>query len=417
MQFHPSNGAAAAESVRREAELLVAARHPGVVELLGLEGTPERPVLVTAPVDGHPLAAFGPLATAEVAGLMAALASTLADVHDLGIVHGSVDADHVLVDADGRPVLCGFERGGRAGEVPPGAVDELDPAVDVAGLGHLLRRFAMGVDARPLRKLADDATSDDAGARPPARALAAALAAAIPGSRLPSRDADADQEPDDSRRDAEPDDRVGELERRRVRPERPRSGDGERRPRRGVLVGAALATAAAAAVVLLALVSRAPGVPAPTVEGPPATLAATPASTAAHAPSSTRPATRQDCPEASSVLLADVDGDGCLDALRYADGVLEGAGRRWSVGQAGDVVATGDWACRGVRTLALLRPSTGEVFPLDGWDGEVTARPVARVDDGQALRAADVDRDGCHELVVERGTQPARVLRLPRPVP
>ena len=119
----------------------------------------------------------------------------------------------------------------------------------------------------------------------------------------------------------------------------------------------------------------------------------------------------------SSVLLADVDGDGCLDALRYADGVLEAAGRRWSVGQAGDVAATGDWSCRGVRTLALLRPSTGEVFPLAGWDGEVTARAAARVEGGQALRAADVDRDGCHELVVERGAQPAEVLRLSRPQP
>ena len=116
----------------------------------------------------------------------------------------------------------------------------------------------------------------------------------------------------------------------------------------------------------------------------------------------------------SSLLLADVDGDGCLDALRYADGVLEAAGRRWSVGQAGDVAATGDWSCRGVRTLALLRPSTGEVFPLAGWDGEVTARAAGRVEGGQALRAADVDRDGCHELVVERGALPAEVLHLSR---
>jgi hypothetical protein len=87
------------------------------------------------------------------------------------------------------------------------------------------------------------------------------------------------------------------------------------------------------------------------------------------------------------------------------------------VGRAGDLAATGDWACRGVRTLALLRPSTGEVFPLAGWEGDVAARAVARVEGGQALRAADVDHDGCHELVVERGAQPAEVLRLPRPLP
>ena len=150
---------------------------------------------------------------------------------------------------------------------------------------------------------------------------------------------------------------------------------------------------------------------------PPSTRAPAVDTTTVPAPTSTRPPARQDCPEVSSVLLADVDGDGCLDALRYADGVLEAAGRRWSVGQAGDVAATGDWSCRGVRTLALLRPSTGEVFPLAGWDGEVTARAAARVEGGQALRAADVDRDGCHELVVERGAQPAEVLHLSRPQP
>jgi hypothetical protein len=34
---------------------------------------------------------------------------------------------------------------------------------------------------------------------------------------------------------------------------------------------------------------------------------------------------------------------------------------------------------------------------------------------GQAIRAADVDRDGCHEVVVERGELPPQVVRLPRP--
>ncbi len=395
----------------REAELLAAARHPGVVELVGVEGSAERPILVTAPVDGPSLAAFGPLAAEEAAGLLAALASTLADLHDLGIVHGAVDADHVLVGSDGRPVLCGFERAGHAGEVPPGAVEELDPALDVAGLGHLLRRFAMGVEARPLRRLADVATSDDVTstditARPSARVLADELATALPGTRLPARPPGGD---DASAVESEFE--LGALERRRRPPE---EDDVRRRRPRPALVGAGVA--AAAAVALLVVVSRAPA-PSPAVLMPGPTTTAAAATTTAPAPTSTRPPARDDCPEVTSVLLADVDGDGCLDALRYADGVLEGAGQRWSLGQSGDVVATGDWACRGVRTLALLRPSTGGVFPLTGWDGEVPTRAVARVAGGQALRAADVDRDGCHELVVERGAQPAEILRLPRPQP
>ena len=121
---------------------------------------------------------------------------------------------------------------------------------------------------------------------------------------------------------------------------------------------------------------------------------------------------------ASAVLQADVDGDGCPEALRYADGVLEAGAIRWALGRSGDQVATGDWSCQGARTLALFRPSTGEVFRFDGWaapGADLQAVPVGRVQGGLVLRAADVDRDGCHEAVVERATGPAEVLRLVRP--
>jgi hypothetical protein len=125
---------------------------------------------------------------------------------------------------------------------------------------------------------------------------------------------------------------------------------------------------------------------------------------------------RRDCPQTNAVLQADVNGDGCPDALRYGDGLLEAGDVRWALGQAGDQVATGDWGCQGMRTVALFRPSTGEVFRFDGWAGpghDLTATAVARVPGGQALRAADVDRDGCHEAVVERSTGVAEVIRLP----
>jgi hypothetical protein len=119
----------------------------------------------------------------------------------------------------------------------------------------------------------------------------------------------------------------------------------------------------------------------------------------------------------TGLLQADVDGDGCPEALRYADGLLQSARTTWALGQAGDQVATGDWGCQGTRTLALFRPSTGEVFRFDGWAGaghDLKATPIAVVAGGQALRAADLDRDGCHELVVERGTGAAEVIRIPR---
>jgi hypothetical protein len=141
-------------------------------------------------------------------------------------------------------------------------------------------------------------------------------------------------------------------------------------------------------------------------------------STSVALPPNTQPAVPTGCAAPTSVLVADIDGDGCLDALRYADGVLEAAGLRWSLGQAGDQLATGDWTCRGVRTVVLLRPATGQVFRFESWavggTESVTGSAVATVPGGQAVRAADVDRDGCHELVVERGELPPQVVRLPR---
>ncbi len=71
--------------------------------------------------------------------------------------------------------------------------------------------------------------------------------------------------------------------------------------------------------------------------------------------------------------------------------------------------------------MVLLRPSTGDVYRFDGWAvgavESLTASRVATVPGGKAVRAADVDRDGCHEMVVERGELPPQVVRMPRPQP
>jgi hypothetical protein len=116
----------------------------------------------------------------------------------------------------------------------------------------------------------------------------------------------------------------------------------------------------------------------------------------------------------TSLLAADVDGDGCPEALRYTDGTLEAGTARWVVGQAGDQVAAGDWGCSGSSTLALLRPATGEVFVFAGWapaGRDLAGDRAGRVPGGFALRTADLDGDTCHELVVDRPDGP------PVPVP
>ena len=437
-------GASAEEAARlgREADLLEAARHPGVVELVGVDGSGVGSMLLTTHVEGPALAAVGPLPLEEAAGLLAALASTLADLHDLGLVHGAVCPEHVIVGPGGRPVLCALGYGGRAGEPagPAPAVgkafadparagaEALSPAFDVFGVGALARFLAPNPPpGHALARVAEEAMVDDPDARPPARSVAEALQEEVPAARLPrglAAPAPAPARP-------VPADPLAALR---------RSGAGARRPLRPRLSVALAATAAVVVVggAIAFASSSNPPAPDPMAElsavpphevqpGPTTTRAGlTSTSTPTSLPTSSTPtsvprsttvaAARRECPVATAVLQADVDGDGCPDPLRYTDGLLEADGVRWALGQAGDQVAAGDWGCQGARTLALFRPSTGEVFRFDGWatpGRDVTATAVVRVPGGVAIRAADVDRDGCHEAVVERATGAAEIIRLP----
>ncbi len=408
-----ANGPEEAARLRREADLLEVAAHPGLVELVALEDGPAT-TLRTLWVGGPSLAGVRPLDVDEVAGVVAATASTLADLHAVGLVHGAVGPAHVVLDEDGRPVLCGLGSGGLAGEPcgPDGAV--LDPASDVANLGELLSALmatatgrVKGAGADALRRLADRACGP-ASNRPTARELADAVHDAVAGARLPS-----------------PTEQPGPVE--APAPVRP-ALEGLRRPvlprpvvaprRRVRLAGAGILAGAGvgAGVLLLGTTQASPTVPrseaAPVVA---TTEVAAPTSAPEPVVPTTgaRPTVPAGCPALEGPLSADVDGDGCADPVGYADGVVEAAGRRWAVGEAGDVVALGDWTCVGRRSLAVLRPSTGEVFAFTGWAApgvDVQAPLVGRVAGGQALRAADLDGDGCNELVVERSAGAPAVL-------
>ncbi len=115
----PSTDDADAARLRHEAEVLTDARHPGVVELVTLESMPDGVALLTEFVGPHSLDTTGPLDVERAAGLVVSLAETVADLHDLGIVHGRIDRTHVVLGPGGRPVLCGFGGGGRIGTTPP----------------------------------------------------------------------------------------------------------------------------------------------------------------------------------------------------------------------------------------------------------------------------------------------------------
>ncbi len=179
----------AISELREEGERLAAAQHPGVVEVLRSSGDAARWDLCLAHA-GRPANLLRASAPEQVAAIVGAAASTLADLHDRGIVHGRLEARHLLVGSAGAVRLCGF------GASPGDAC----PADDVAALGAVLvellgdhetlepmpdqrwhrRRPWPGVARRSLLAVADLACAEPADHRPTARRLATIIAAAVP---------------------------------------------------------------------------------------------------------------------------------------------------------------------------------------------------------------------------------------------
>lgn len=390
------------ERLRHEATVLGLLDHPGVVELVALEDTDDGTFLATRHAGTHSLASIGPLGDEQVAGLVGGAAATLADLHELGLVHGRIEPSHVLVGADGQPRLCGFAGAGAPGEIPfpatprprahadpafpPGSA--LAPATDVHGIGTVLkallgddvdpepipdRRFTRprdrspwsGYHRRALLTLADQATADDPAERPTAQALADAIAATVPTAHL---GAGADVAPR------------------------------ERRPRPAWVLRVGVAAIALAGAILLWVgVASLRGLE---PRGPAAAGA-----TVTSAPAATTPAApRADCPVVDTSLAADVDGDGCLDAVTTDAGVLTVAGSRYELGDPGDTIVLGDWDCDGRATAALVRPSTGEAFLFAGWAepaADLVSYALPFLAPPGVPRADDADGDGCSALVVD----------------
>lgn len=177
-----------------EATRLQQAIHPGVVRLVEHRVVEGRAELRTQ-FAGEPLDRWrGNLV--RTAGLVTAVAATIADLHDIGLVHGRLDESHVLVGSDGRPRLCSFSSN----------AEESSPPDDVAAIGHILDVLveraveidgrgrgsflwprAQAAQQRALSELVTHATDPVATRRPTARALARSILAALPEAELPPR--------------------------------------------------------------------------------------------------------------------------------------------------------------------------------------------------------------------------------------
>ena len=157
----------------REAHVLRTVAHPGVVRVLRSEGGDPPSALVLEAVAGGALARVGTtMSPGAVARLGAVLAETVADLHAIGWVHGSLRPEHVLLDADSRPVLCGLGSAVQAGEVGDWDRRQRDELSDLARLlSSLLARDRESDLRRVLerprscRRLAEELRTYDPGGR------------------------------------------------------------------------------------------------------------------------------------------------------------------------------------------------------------------------------------------------------------
>ncbi|MEZ5243981.1 MAG: hypothetical protein R2707_02710 [Acidimicrobiales bacterium] len=338
---------------RNEAELLARLDHPGIVRLVAfVDG--EQAELQTAYIGTDTWARTPPSTGDHIVDGLSRVASTVADLHESGTSHGALVAEHIVVDRDRLPILCGL-----ADARPLDPATERDDLVALAGIVRDLSAAAPDDLRRELDDLARQATSDELTARD----LAAALASLA--GQTPTRSA--------SRR-------------------RPHL------PPRVVLVACLTVLVIGGLALLLGSpgdasdeqtlsVSTPPGSAPPTTterEASATTSTAsapptTPTTTTTPTPSTTPPTTTG--PELGVEFVHD--------------------GRRYGLGAPGDIAVLGDWDCDGIATPALLRIADRTVAVFDRWPEPGSAlAAVATSVEPAAIDLEAVEDDGCHRLRV-----------------
>lgn len=301
-------------------------------------------------IDAPPMQPF------EIAAVAVALARATAAIHERNEVHGHIRPSRVVL-RDGAAVL------------EPGDGTGFSKAHDVRSIGELTLWLLSRNELDPTGPLADiarEAASVDPASRPTAHELLARLEA------LP----------------AEPE------------PQGDPGSAGSLVPR-----WSAVALGLLAFTLMLALgafVADRARTPESLVAPKNHDRARAAPQAVAQLPDQVWPQPRNVCAPVAADLRGDLDGDGCPEELSVDGGLLVSTGGRVSLGIDATTAITGDWACTGGATLAVLDRATGTVFHFPRWAQErtpVVAEKIAVVPRAVSLLTRDSDGDGCEELV------------------
>lgn len=153
--------------LEREARIAVSLRGPGVVRVYDMAPDKGWIAIEWAPLGSiRDLLAAGRLQElAPIEPWAAALARSIARVHQAGFVHADIKPANVLLRARGEPVLCDFgitvhpgddSLGGSAGYLSPERIEgrPITPGDDVYAFGRVLEDVLQVVPDRAMRRIA-----------------------------------------------------------------------------------------------------------------------------------------------------------------------------------------------------------------------------------------------------------------------
>jgi hypothetical protein len=391
------------ERLAAEAGILAAAAHPGVVRLVDVIGGSPPTALVLGRIDGPALSELGRrLDWAEVAGLGAALATTVADLHELGVVHGSVRAEHVLLDEAGRPVLCGFGAAMLCKDIEEAGARA---PFDVDAMVRLLLALAEGSPPRPLAGVLTSLSRGLTRGRPPtARRLARQLVRAVPEARFPSLPpaprslADVDSRPANERPDVVPTVPCETGPERPVTRTAPRTATDRRRRGAGRLISYCVPAAGLALAIATAVGSA----------------AGSRVSPHSFASLSDRPIASG----SASIGCPSVTATCAARAVQPGSVLVAPPGRFMLVGSSG-LEVIGRWSCGAEATPAVLDIATGSVWVFRHWPTDpngISGDFVGKVSFAEGLRAIPRTSHGlaCDDLEVTRRDRAAVTVHLSR---
>jgi|SRR4051812_4785026 serine/threonine protein kinase len=137
------------ETLARDARAASVLSHPNIAALYEISGEGAQLFLVFEFVPGEPLKrviAGRPLNTRRAVDLAMQLADALADAHALGMVHGSLATDTIMVTPKGNAKILDFGMGRWTSRPAAGA---LDHRTDIKALGIVLVEMLTGKPPAP----------------------------------------------------------------------------------------------------------------------------------------------------------------------------------------------------------------------------------------------------------------------------